>query len=251
MPISLTHQMDQFGGVIIDHQTLPRSAFDFAESLSHLLLMAREAKKNLIWLTLERHHGELIPVALKQGFEFHNCHANEVTLICRLVELSFAPFAPTHTIGTGAIVINDKNELLVMRDTWSSYRGFKLPGGYLEQGERIESAVAREVLEETGIETRFDGVLGIRTRHPVQFGKSNMYIVCRLTPLSEQIVITDTDEVAEACWMPMGDFLQDPNIHSFNKQMVAELKDCVGLQPYQAKNSFAPQTLQEVFFAKG
>jgi len=251
MPVSLPHQLDQFGGVIIESSALSNSASDFEKGLQDLLMVARDAEKNLIWLTLSSEQGEWVPVALKLGFEFHNCHAQEVTLICRLSDQSFAPFAPTHTIGTGAIVINKKNELLVMRDTWSSYRGFKLPGGYLEQGERIETAVTREVLEETGIETQFEGVLGIRTRHPVQFGKSNMYIVCRLTPLSEQIVITDTDEVAEPRWMPMDEYLHDANIHPFNRQMVAELKDCAGLQPYEANNVFAPHTMQEVFFAKG
>ncbi|MCK5063376.1 MAG: NUDIX domain-containing protein, partial [Candidatus Aenigmarchaeota archaeon] len=57
-------------------------------------------------------------------------------------------------IGCGAIIINDKNEVLLVKrsktsrvnpDIWSR------PGGEVEFGESSAKAVEREVLEETGI----------------------------------------------------------------------------------------------------
>ncbi len=57
-------------------------------------------------------------------------------------------------IGCGAIVVNDRNEILLVKrsinsrtepETWSR------PGGQVEFGESVEEAVEREVLEETGV----------------------------------------------------------------------------------------------------
>ncbi|MEL0623618.1 NUDIX domain-containing protein [Marinomonas arenicola] len=250
MSFILSHQMDTFGGIIIDAKALPNDQNAFEQGLVSLLEKAKEGSFRLIWVTLDRVQSAFVPFLAQHDFVFHNCSEESLTMICRIDEASYAPFSPTHTLGTGAIVINAKDELLVMRDNWSNYRGYKLPGGYIEQGENIEEAVVREVLEETGVSTEFDAVLGLRTRHPVQFDKSNLYIVCRLTALDERIVITDTEEVAEACWMPVNDYLADVNIHAFNRKMVAELRHCSGLQPTHADISLAPNARHEVFFAK-
>ncbi|MGO3344723.1 MAG: NUDIX domain-containing protein [Marinomonas sp.] len=246
----LPHQTDSFGGIIIDSSMLPETLIAFESGLALLLEKAKKGRFQLIWLTLDRSKTDVVPILSKYDFVFHTCSEELLTMIFRVEETSYAPFSPTHTLGTGAIVINANDELLVVRDNWSAYRGYKLPGGYLEQGENIEEAVVREVLEETGVNTRFEAVLGLRTRYPVQFDKSNLYIVCRLTPLDETILITDTQEVAEACWMPVDDYLADMNINAFNRKMVAELRFCKGLQTTPADITTVTNARHQVFFAK-
>lgn len=50
----------------------------------------------------------------------------------------------------GAFVINHKGELLLIKThKWSDR--FCVPGGHIELGEKIEDALKREVLEETGV----------------------------------------------------------------------------------------------------
>lgn len=50
----------------------------------------------------------------------------------------------------------------------------------------VGDTAVREVFEETGIKSEFRSLLSIRQQHslPTAFGKSDMYIICRLQPHS-------------------------------------------------------------------
>ena len=48
-------------------------------------------------------------------------------------------------------------------------------------GEDIGTAAAREIKEETGIQSVFQSVLTLRHSHNIQFGRSDMYVICRMT----------------------------------------------------------------------
>src|SRR5699024_9296110 len=67
---------------------------------------------------------------------------------------------PRHIIAASALVTNEKGEILLVKthsrsDTWES------PGGQVEEGEGLDVAVQREVLEETGITIKPLGITGI------------------------------------------------------------------------------------------
>lgn len=62
---------------------------------------------------------------------------------------------PGHPLlGVGAVVFKDGCVLLIERGKEPLRGWWTLPGGLVETGERLESAVRREVLEETGLEVR-------------------------------------------------------------------------------------------------
>ncbi|MCG7382955.1 NUDIX hydrolase [Paenibacillus sp. ACRRY] len=65
---------------------------------------------------------------------------------------------PKHIVSAAAVVINDLNEILLIK---GPRRGWEMPGGQVEVGESLRSAAIRETKEEAGIDieiTRFCGV---------------------------------------------------------------------------------------------
>jgi 8-oxo-dGTP diphosphatase len=57
-------------------------------------------------------------------------------------------------VGVGGVVIDDGRALLVRRGTEPLRGEWSIPGGTLELGEALEEGVARELLEECGLEVR-------------------------------------------------------------------------------------------------
>ncbi|WP_299074034.1 NUDIX domain-containing protein [uncultured Paraglaciecola sp.] len=243
----LAFEYNNFNGVIIDSKQLPEDIQVFALQLRALLNHAKVNNKAVIWLTLPIELAHLIDAATKLGFTFHNCLSAEVTLIYKSQVDDLAPFAPTHSIGAGGFVQNAQGEILVIRERDATT--YKLPGGHLELGEKIEDAVIREVLEETGVYTTFSAILAMASTHPYRFGKSNIYLVCKLNPMSTQIDIQDTHEIADAKWIQPQDYLDDNNNSVFNRYLIKSLLNTTGLGKSTLDISQFSALKHEVFLA--
>jgi 8-oxo-dGTP pyrophosphatase MutT (NUDIX family) len=241
-------ELDKFNGIIISKEELSSDVDTFKNELAEIVSFAKTENKNIIWLTLPIHLSCLVPSATEFGFVFHNCLEHELTLILKAPTTTFIPFIPTHTLGAGAIVKNQSGQLLVIKE--HGMNGYKLPGGHIELGEKIETAIIREVLEETGVQADFQSILGFTTRHPFQFGKTNMYLVCRLNAVSETIQIQDVDEIAEAKWLDVAEYLADERNAGFNRQMIEALHNADGLAAFEPSNNTGPYKKHETFFAR-
>jgi 8-oxo-dGTP diphosphatase len=57
-------------------------------------------------------------------------------------------------VGVGGVVIENDRALLIRRGSEPLLGEWSIPGGMLELGETLEHGVARELLEETGLEVR-------------------------------------------------------------------------------------------------
>lgn len=244
-----TFKFDNYNGVIIDKQALPESEALFSDQFNDMLSTVKAQGKQLIWFTLAIEQAKFIQLATDAGFVFHNCLEDEITLILRLKKDAYAPFVPTHSIGAGAVIFNQHQQILVIREKIATSPGFKLPGGHIELGEKISEAIVREVFEETGIHSEFVGIQGFASKEVFRFGKSNIYFLCRLNALSEDINIQDIDEIAEAKWCDMNTFISDTNNSAFVREIVKELKDAQGLQLIDVPNNQGPHIKHEVFFA--
>ena len=121
---------------------------------------------------------------------------------------------------TVAFILNDKNELLVCRRGKEPAKGtLDLSGGFIDMYETGEEGVAREVLEETGLQVE---------EAVYQFSLPNTYLysgflvhtldqffLCRVQGTSR---INAMDDVAESFWLP----LDEVNPEEFGLDSVRE-----------------------------
>ena len=74
----------------------------------------------------------------------------------------------------GLVVRNDA--VLLVRMTYGPSKGrLMLPGGVMDPGETLDTAVAREVLEETGVIAEPVGVIGMRSYHDLH--RTDTYVL--------------------------------------------------------------------------
>ena len=59
------------------------------------------------------------------------------------------------------VIARDGMVVMIRRATEQGYGLWSLPGGYMDSGEVVEEAAAREAWEETGLEVAVDGLLGL------------------------------------------------------------------------------------------
>ncbi len=64
-------------------------------------------------------------------------------------------------IAATCIVERQGAVLMIKRDNQVGFGLWSMPGGYVDRGEAVEDAAIREVKEETGLEVRLTGLLGL------------------------------------------------------------------------------------------
>ena len=65
--------------------------------------------------------------------------------------MSAIPDFPRHIVDVGGLVRNAEGRILLMRP---ARRGWEFPGGQVEEGEDLLTALRREIREETGVEVQ-------------------------------------------------------------------------------------------------
>ena len=227
MPQPATTQLlpakaNPFGGMVAAPDALPADAVEFAQRLDASLSQWTADGIKAVWLEIPIARAALIPEAVNRGFTFHHTGDHYLMLTAILQEGAWLPHFATHYIGIGGVVLTPERELLVVREIYGVAGRpptLKLPGGALHPGEHLAEAVEREVLEETGVKAQFQTIACFRHWHGYRYGKSDIYFVSRLRPLSREITM-QADEIQECLWLPVDQFLARDDISNFNKQIV-------------------------------
>jgi 8-oxo-dGTP diphosphatase len=105
---------------------------------------------------------------------------------------------PKHIVSAAAIVINDHNELLLIK---GPRRGWEMPGGQVEEGESLAQAAIRETKEESGIEIEIIKFCGIFQN----IGKSICNTLFLARPIGGQLITTS--ESLETRYYPIEEAL--------------------------------------------
>ncbi|KAL3944089.1 MAG: hypothetical protein SGBAC_001820 [Bacillariaceae sp.] len=189
----------------------------FKQKLEETVSALRVMEKSSVWVKVPMSRGSLLEDMVDLGFEFHNAQGNVAKLNLWLPtdRESKVPEFATHNVGVGAVVVNSRDEILCVRELRKNYMPWKVPGGLAELGEYIPDAVQREVLEETGIPTKFNSILSFRHTHGLANGRSDMYFVCHLDPIEGvdedgKVVIPKPQaqvcEIEAAKWVPLAEY---------------------------------------------
>jgi len=112
-----------------------------------------------------------------------------------------------HTRATtlDAVIVHNGRVLLVQRkeDPFKGY--WALPGGYLDDNERLAEAAVREALEETGIRCRNPQLIGVfddPKRHPQQ-ALAMAFSMEAINPNDARV--GDAKEIGGVMWAPLSD----------------------------------------------
>lgn len=218
---------DRFAGVTVDGREEKVDKGSFQDKLKKSLDYWTTNKNRAIWFRVYQEQADWVPVLAENGFDFHHARTGVVTMYRWLPENesnNLPNFAHT-LMGVGGLVINEKNEVLVVSDRYAMIpNSWKLPGGYVEPRENLIDAAIREVDEETGIRTEFRSVVSLRHAHGGTFGCSDLYVVIALKPLNLDFKRCER-EIARLQWMPIAEYLEHPQVHQTNRQFVTTFLD--------------------------
>ncbi|XP_016515811.2 nudix hydrolase 10 isoform X2 [Nicotiana tabacum] len=241
---------DTYDGVKVQINELMDSNH-FVTMLRASISQWRKQGKRGVWIKLPIEHANLVNAAVKQGFWYHHAEPTYLMLVYWIPEIPhIIPANASHRIGIGALVMNDNGEVLVVQERNGAFKGtevWKMPTGVVDEGEDICDAAVREVQEETGIKAEFLELLAFRQSHKSFFGKSDLFFVCMLKPLSYKIQKQDS-EIKGAQWMHMEEYAAQPFVKKhemFNK--IAEI--CLAKKKNKY-NGFSKELMTSAFSAK-
>ena len=114
------------------------------------------------------------------------------------------------------MLINSRGEVLGIQEKRGVTAGmkdfWKLPGGLVDPAEELSKAAEREVLEETGIKSKFVSIAAFRETHNGPFGTTDLYVICCMKlddSYGEEIPTPSPqeEEIENTRWIPLDKFL--------------------------------------------
>ncbi|KAL7861095.1 hypothetical protein AOLI_G00174440 [Acnodon oligacanthus] len=204
----LSGESDRYGGVTVRHLPGQISESTFSSMLRDSLSQWRSEGRIAVWLYVPLAQCRLAEAAAVHGFTFHHALGDTAVLSLWMGSgESRLPGYATHQVGVAGAVVNESSgKVLVVQDKNKTVNAWKFPGGLSNPGENIGATAVREVFEETGIRSEFRSLLSIRQQHdhPGAFGMSDMYLICRLSPLTHDISFC-TQECLRCEWLDLVD----------------------------------------------
>lgn len=140
---------------------------------------------------------------------------------------------PKHIVAVSAYITNDKGEALLVKAHWRKDT-WEPPGGQVEQGEALDEAVRREVLEETGIEIIVHGITGVYYN-----ASSEILSVIFRAECNDSKITMQPEEIYDAKFITLteeniGEYITRPNMLSRTLDAM-RAEDCVPYETWEAR----------------
>ncbi|MEI5907821.1 NUDIX hydrolase [Bacillus spongiae] len=114
------------------------------------------------------------------------------------------------------LVVNQQGKWLLVKKKYGGLKGkWSLPAGFVQAGETADEAAVRETKEETGIDAKVQGLIGLRTGVIREEVSDNM-LIFSLKPRENQPIQIQEQEIMEAAWLdPKEIAFQDSSVMLF------------------------------------
>ncbi|MEA3320317.1 MAG: NUDIX hydrolase [Bacillota bacterium] len=143
-------------------------------------------------------------------------------------------------LAVAGIVVAEDGKWLVVKKRYGGLKGkWSFPAGFVEANETVDEAVVREILEETGINVKVEGLVGVRSGVIKDKISDNMLLfLC--TPLNHDVVYQES-ELSDAAFKTLEELELDPDssllIHYCAKLTnLSVLKETDAMNPGQVFN---------------
>jgi ADP-ribose pyrophosphatase YjhB (NUDIX family) len=140
-------------------------------------------------------------------------------------------------LAAAGLVVNSEGKWLVVRKTYGGLKGkWSIPAGFVDGNETADGAAIREVREETGIDSRLEGMIGFRTGVLNGEISDNMAIFFLSPTIDNQVLVPQLREISEAAWKSPLELKEDPDssmmiIEMAEKVIESGLDEIVNINP--------------------
>jgi len=107
---------------------------------------------------------------------------------------------PLHIVAVGTLVENKRGQFLLVKTEW---RGGEMPGGQVEKGEDVISALKREVVEESGIDIEIKRLAAVYS----SMSEPSKVILDFLSEYRGGDIRKSTSEILDAKWFSKEEML--------------------------------------------
>lgn len=123
----------------------------------------------------------------------------------------------------GAVIFNPENKVLLCKShKWDNK--YVIPGGHIELGEKMEDALKREILEETGLEIYDVKLISLKESvYSETFHQKKHFIFIDYQCRTKSSDVILNEEAEEYAWVDL-DEIENYNLGGFTKNLLIEIR---------------------------